>query len=228
MMTVRQEKMNMRHIATTSALLLGVLLAGCGNERPQHRGLDSVYQPVVQRTDYVFDLSTSGQGLAPGEATRLRGWFDSLHLRYGDKVSVDTGEAGNASSAVEMVAVVAATRGLTLESRAPVTQGGVAPGMVRVVLSRTTASVPGCPDFHQSLTAKFNSATAANFGCATNATLAAMIANPEDLVQGRDYAGRSSTAAESANALSDTAIDIYHSKIGQQAGQVKSESTGGK
>ncbi len=226
MMSAPKEMKPMRILATSTAVLLSLMVVGCAGERPQNRGLDSVYQPVVQRTDYVFDANTSGDGLAPGEAARLRGWFDSLRLRYGDRVSVDTGEVGSAANAVNMVAVVAGSRGISLSARPPVTQGAIAAGMVRVILSRTTASVPGCPDFHESITSKFNATTAANYGCATNANLAAMVANPEDLVQGREGAGNGDP--NQLNTVNENAIRAYNLKIGQQAGQVKSEAKGGQ
>jgi len=220
MMSAFKEKTPMRAVATSTALILSLMLSGCGNERPQNRGLDSVHQPIVQRTDYVFDVATSGERLAPGEAARLRGWFDSLHLRYGDKVALDTGDSGNVSVAANQIASLAAARGLAVDAHAPLTQGAIAPGSVRVIMSRTTASVPGCPDFHESVLAKFNETTAPNFGCAVNSSLAAMIANPEDLVQGRD------TNDHTVNQVNTTAIGTYYEKVSQQAGQVKAEGTG--
>ena len=49
------------------------------------------------------------------------------------------------------------------------------------------ATVPNCPDW--SSQNRDSAATDSNYGCAANANLAAMIANPEDLVHGRDYEG---------------------------------------
>ncbi|MGN6620411.1 MAG: pilus assembly protein CpaD, partial [Sphingomonas sp.] len=40
-----------------------LLLAGCGGT--VNRGLESVHQPVVSRSDYAFDVNTGGDGLAP-------------------------------------------------------------------------------------------------------------------------------------------------------------------
>jgi pilus assembly protein CpaD len=220
MMIAPKEMNPMRAFATATALTLSLMLTACGDERPQNRGLDSVHQPVVQRTDYIFDLATSGNRLAPGEITRLRGWFDSLHLRYGDKVAVDAGDGVGVTAAANEIASVAAARGLAIESHAPITQGAVAPGSIRVVMSRTTASVPGCPEFRESALAKFNSTTAPNFGCAVNSSLAAMIANPEDLVQGRN------TDDHTVNQVNTSAIATYYEKVSQKAGEVKSEGTG--
>ena len=52
-------------------------------------GLYSVHQPVVQRTDFVIDLQTQGDGVPASEIERLHAWFDSIELRYGDRISVD-------------------------------------------------------------------------------------------------------------------------------------------
>jgi pilus assembly protein CpaD len=67
----------------------------------------------------------------------------------------------------------------------PVTAGNVAPGTVRVVVSRSTASVPSCPDWSKTTEANYNSSNHSNYGCASNSNLAAMIADPEDLVRGQ-------------------------------------------
>jgi pilus assembly protein CpaD len=55
----------------------------------------------------------------------------------------------------------------------------------RPVLANGRAIVPGCPDWS---TAGLDSAarTDSNFGCANATNLAAMIADPQDLVRGRD------------------------------------------
>jgi len=215
----------MRILATASLIATSLVLTACG--ATENRTVESVHQPVVQRTDYVLDLATTGGGLAAGEAGRLRGWFDSLRLAYGDRVSVDVGDTAMAGNAINMIGAVAGTRGLTLSTRAPITQGQIAQGAVRVILSRTVATVPNCPDFHQGLLSKFNAVTAPNYGCATNASLAAMVANPEDLVRGRE-SGSGDNATISVNQVNTNAIGTYYGKIGQQAGQVKSETTGGK
>jgi pilus assembly protein CpaD len=216
----------MRNIAKTSLIALGLLLSGCSADTV-NRSVDSVHQPVVQRVDYVLDVNTAGEGLANGEAARIRGWFESLRLAYGDRIAVDTGESGNARFAVGAVAAVVGSYGLTLAPVAPTTQGALAPGAIRVVVSRTTASVPGCPTYKDDVLDKFNSPASPNYGCATNASLAAMIANPEDLIQGRS-GGNSGGRAVSNNAVNGTAINGYYNATGTHAGQIKAGSAGGK
>jgi pilus assembly protein CpaD len=181
---------------------LGAALGGCSSSQlasgEANRSLDSVNQPVVQRTDYVIDLEAAGDGLPAGERGRLNSWFASLGVGYGDKVWVDGGDGDGAVR--NQVARVAADYGLLLSDGAPVTAGTVQPGSVRVVVSRSTASVPNCPNWDGPGGA---SATSSNYGCAMNSNLAAMIADPNDLVLGQ---------AGSLNGHADTAtkaIKVY-------------------
>jgi pilus assembly protein CpaD len=197
-----------------------VLLTACeGN----NRGLESAHQPVVSRTDYVFDVQSSGYGLAPGEAARLAGWMASMRVGYGDTLSVDdpTGAAG----VRQEVAAQAASRGLLLSETAPVTAGPVPAGAARVILSRATASVPGCPDFRSDASGlpNFDAHTSPNYGCGINGTLAKMVANPVDLVRGQPGTDTLDTA------VSAKAIDAYRKAAPSGGGgqTLKSESTKG-
>ena len=161
--------------------LPALMLGGCMGT--QNRGLESVHQPVVSRTDYVFDVATQGGALAGGEQQRLGGWMNTLNLGYGDRVAIDD-PAGQGYAARGQVAAVVASHGLLLTDDAPVTNAPVAAGTIRVVVSRMKATVPGCPDWSRDESHEFDSNTSSNQGCAINSNLAAMIARPEDLVRG--------------------------------------------
>ena len=134
----------------------------------------------------MFDAAAPDGSLSGSEAARLDSWFDSLDLRYGDAIYVDGGyEAARAA-----VAQVAGNYGMLVSAGAPVTAGAVAPGTVRVVVSRAVASVPNCPDWSSRPSQpNYNNRMVSNFGCSVNSNLAAMVANPEDLVQGREGSG---------------------------------------
>lgn len=168
------------------ALSLGLALAGCGGI-PTNRSMNSVHQPVVEKVSYTLDVHTDGAGLAFGEQARLAGWFDAMGLKYGDRVTVDDPAGSPASRAA--VEALLARRGLELSNQAPVTPGYVQPGNVRVVITRSKASVPGCPDWSAKSDFNPNNGLSSNYGCATNSNLAAMVANPEDLVRGADATG---------------------------------------
>ncbi len=173
-------------------LLAGVLalpLAACNTaSADMNRSLESVHQPVVQRSNFVFDVSTlPGGGLAVSEQRRLAGWLDALNLGYGDRISVDDPlDSDQTRGAVE---AVAGRFGMLLADVTPVTEGEIQPGTARVVVMRTEASVPGCPDWSDKNDTKLSNATSPGYGCAINGNMAAMVANKEDLVHGAHGTG---------------------------------------
>ncbi|MDB5673311.1 MAG: pilus assembly protein CpaD [Sphingomonas bacterium] len=210
-----------RSLTIATALAPALLLGACGGTA--NRGLESVHQPVVSRTDYVFDVNTSGSGLAPGESQRLAGWMASLNLGYGDHVAIDDPSPYGGGVRDDVSAQVA-RYGLILSDQTPVTGAPIAPGTARIVVSRTKATVPGCPDYTRVSATNFDSHTTSNYGCSVNSNLAAMIANPADLVRGQPGAETVDTASSSK------AIDTFRraAPTGGGGTVLKSESAGGK
>lgn len=193
---------------------LALALSACGTV---NRGMESVHQPIVQRTDYVLDLVSTGSGLPAEEQDRLDGWFRSIGLAYGDRVSVD--DPSGSSAVRGDVARLLSPRGMMVTGGAPLTAGPVQPGSVRIVVSRSKASVPGCPDWSRPASPDFVGSTMSNYGCATNGALAAMVADPMDLVQGRD-AGSATDPVTSAKA-----IKLYRQQPPTGTREVKQQST---
>lgn len=173
----------MARLAPTLALTgLALAASACG---PRTNGITPLsnpslyvaHQPVVERTNYVFDLRSGFGGLSPDERQRLDDWFGSLGLRYGDRVHLDAGDPQLRRD----VADLAAGYGLLLSpGAAPLVGGG---GASRVIVARAHASVPGCPLWEDELVGAPERAST-NYGCATQSNLARMIADPNDLVLG--------------------------------------------
>lgn len=178
-------------------LSLGVLaaVAACG---PVNRSLESVHKPVVQRSDMAINLATAGNALAPGSAERLDGWFEAIGLAYADQVTIDDPVAAGAAGRRAGVAAVVARYGLLPDATPPVTPGNVTPGTLRVIVTRATASVPGCPDWSRRSQPEFAASTTSNFGCATNSNWAAIVADPNDLAAGTPYRGSEATSTVKA------------------------------
>lgn len=201
----------------TLALAALPLLAGCST----YRGVESPNQAVVQRTDYSFDVAVDGYGLAPGENQRLAGWLATMRPAYGDKIALDDPSASPAIRS--QVEAEAGKYGLLIVGYAPVTPGAIAPGTARVVLTRLVAGVPKCPNQAGYDTINFDAHTSSNFGCAINGNLAAMVANPGDLVRGQP----GTDTADPATAVK--AIDSYRKATPTGGGgtTVKGAGTGG-
>ncbi len=202
-----------------SLFALAMTLSACGGVGS--RGLESVHQPVVSRNDYAFDVNTSAGGLASPDAARLSGWFDALQLGYGDKVSVDLGGNYNDGAARAAIATIAARYGLLLQDVPPQLMGDVTPGGARVIVSRLKASVPSCPNWKGMGDPNFGNKTSSNYGCATNSNLAAMIANPEDLVRGASADGTTDAYTSSKGVI------LYRTQKPTGEGGLKTESAGG-
>ena len=206
-----------------SIILLGLAstLAACQTapvtDRPA-KGLSSVNVPVVTRADYALDVAAPDGTLASSEAARLDGWFRSMMLGYGDTIYVD-GSTGY--EAQGEIARIAGQYGMLVSPGAPVTAGAVPQGMVRVVVARAAASVPNCPNWSKASTPNFDDSSMPNFGCGVNANMAAMVANPQDLVSGREGTGVGDSVTASK------AVEQYRKAVPTGQGGLKDISTKG-
>ena len=206
--------------AAAIALSLALGLTACG-DAPNNRSLYSVKQPVVERNNYTIDLAGGAGGVTVPEQQRLNEWFEAMNLRYGDRVAID----GSVSDAVrEDVGAVASRYGILLTEGAPVTDGYVDPGMVRVVVTRSRAHVPGCPDWSDQYNSNLGNYTTDDYGCSVNGNLAAMVADPQHLLHGAEGSG------ETVVMSSTKAIQTYREQAptGKDGlSEVSSQSGGG-
>lgn len=193
------------HPKASTALRLA-LVAGCALAlsacagTSTNRSFYPQHQAVVTHASYDLDLISGPDGLSLAELKRLNGWFDAMGLRYGDQVSVDDPLAS--ATTRQQIAALLGARGLTLSPRPALLQASLNAGTVRVSFTRATATVPGCPDWSSNSETNEKNALHPNFGCAVNSNLAAMVANPDDLIRG-------ATTNSNPVATSDKAIAAY-------------------
>lgn len=180
---------------------LGLALPAC---RPQTagpgselRGVNPVHVPVVASRTYAYEVAAPGGAIVGSDADRLDGWFRTMNLGFGDRIAVD---GVGAETARLEVARIAARYGMLVDAAAPVSSGPIGEGRVRVVVTRTRADVPGCPDWSVMSQPSVENRMMSNFGCGVNSNLAAMVADPNDLVRGRDP-GAVVDAATAAKAI---------------------------
>jgi len=196
--------------AAAISLGLALVLTGCNTYPTENRSLDSIKQPVIERSNFVLDLNTGAGGLTIPEQARLEDWFETIDVSYGDRIAIDD-PIDNAATR-DAIAEIAGRYGLLVSDGAPVTQGQLRPGTARVVVTRSTAEVPGCPDWHGSGAYNFDNATHDGFGCAVNSNIAAMVANPEDLIHGQAGTG------ETVIMTSVKAIETYREQTNTGSG----------
>ena len=210
----------MKKIATWTVLALATSLAGCTGAAVSNRSLESVHQPVVRNAIYQFDVAASNGELPPSEQGRLQGWLDSMGVRYGDRVAIEDPSAYGAGSALATVRSMVERRGLLLSRDVPVTTGAVPQDHLRVIVTRATASVPGCPNWDSKSSINPTNSTSSNYGCAINSNLASMVADPNDLIKGASNTGSDPTAATRA-------IQTYRTKPQTGAGELTKTPTSG-
>ena len=188
--------------ALAGALTLGLALglSGCGG-MAKNRGLESVHQAVVTTSNYTLDIAAGPGGVSIPEQRRLSGWFEAMDLKYGDRIYVDDPMKSSATRGI--VDAVAGRYGMMTSDDAPVTPGDVSPGSVRIIVTRSSATVPGCPDWSTNSDTNLGNATYGNYGCSVNSNMAAMVADPSHLIHGAS--GNGSTVVMS----STKAIDSY-------------------
>ncbi len=200
--------------AAAIALSLTLGLSACGGATTMaNRSLNSVHQPIVGTSTYALDLTAGSAGMPLAEQRRLADWLETMDVGYGDRLSVESASSNDAVRAE--IAAIAARRGLLLSDATPFTPAAIAPGSVRVTLTRSRAQVQGCPDW----TGRPGSGTSANYGCATNSNLAAMVADPQHLLKGAQGTG------ETVVMTSNKAIATYREQPTTGAGGLAQTQT---
>ena len=121
------------------------------------------------------------------EQQRVAGWFEAMDLSYGDRVSIE--DPGLSPATRASIAELAGRHGIMVAEAAPVTPGTLPPGTARVVVTRSVAYVPDCPNWSAKSDLNFANAIYPNYGCAVNGNLAAMVADPQDLIRGQEGTG---------------------------------------
>ncbi|MEY4952785.1 MAG: hypothetical protein RL299_1209 [Pseudomonadota bacterium] len=205
-----------------SALSLGLVVAlgGCGGGFSGNTTLESARQPVVSTTSFTLDIAAGPGGISIPEQRRLSGWFEAMALRYGDRIYIDDPmKSAGTRTAIEGVA---GRYGMLVNEDAPLTPGQVGPGTVRVIISRSSATVPDCPNWSQNTNANLNNSTNASYGCAVNSNMAAMVADPQHLIQGASGTGVTTVMS------STKAIETYREAPPTGGQGLKQQSSSGK
>ena len=154
-----------------------------------------VYTAGEAAPAYVVDSNRravyllEGDFLSEAQARAFDEYLTAIRIAYGDRISIDDPVAVGAAERRAAIAGVVARHGLLVEETAPVSSTRLAPGVTRIVITRSRASIPDCPDWSRPSNPELAASTMSNFGCATRSNLAEMVADPNDLVSGKAYEG---------------------------------------
>jgi pilus assembly protein CpaD len=175
-------------IRLISCLALAAALAAC---EPPQAEWSNVEAPRETRIDFHRYTHTAAfaagrSELATGEAQRLEAFLRSAQVSPSDPVYLEAPANDKAAGA----RISALARDLTRKGYAvatlPSTRDAVPPNSLMVVVERYTVTTPPCPNWTKSPSESHENAVSSNFGCANLTNLGLMVADPRDLVIGRD------------------------------------------
>jgi pilus assembly protein CpaD len=176
-------------------LIAGAALVALASCAPETAYWSPAESPKTVRVDWVNFAHTvrfpaRGSELSTEERARLDRFLGTVSPDYGDQIMVGTGTAADADPAGGQR--VAAVRRLLEARRVPATALPPSPeatawdGSVRLVVGRYVVTPPNCPDWSKDAGEDRTNRPASNFSCATATNLGLMVANPGDLIRGRE------------------------------------------
>lgn len=176
--------------------VLGAVLAGCSPEPPVPGSAFASTKQVrvdwrVAQHPVAFALGSDQP--VPGQLAELDRFLAALPEPEGARIFIDADPAvvGRelAARRVALLQRHLAQHGL---SAAPMMRDPAAaplspdPRRATVYVGRFVATAPACPDWRKPTAADYTNTTSSNFGCATAVNFSQMLADPGDLLRGRE------------------------------------------
>jgi len=215
-------------IARLAAAVGVMLIAGCNpNPNPELAGPAPLsMQPPPKHIqvrlasfDHEIYFARGAKTLSATQAAGLMNFLKASGIGEGDSVTVQ-GPGASALAAVRQAAVVGELKQLRIDA-ASGTDTKLAVDAVRVHADHAVATAPACPDWSKPEADEPDNTTSSNFGCATETNLAAMIANPADLVKPK-------TSATADGGVLANGVELYRSgKLSKSIGSNSGYSTSG-
>lgn len=188
----KEEKAGIRAARLLPALAAAALLAACGTPEPS----DERYVPLAAYERYPIAVSSGTMRLeVPARAHALSAareneirLFAQQYVSSGEgPVTIDRPSGGGPAAAAVAADITQAFIEAGVSERRIVHRSRRAPASAPVVLSfrRYVANTAECGDWSQSMTETYKNGPTPNLGCASQHNLAAMVANPRDLITPR-------------------------------------------
>ena len=159
-----------------------LLLAGACTPAANWSEVQVPKQNKVESVRLVHDVRfPSGAQITSGEMAQLDAFINRHDIGYGDRVYV-LADASNARQRTTNVINYMKAHGIAAVGLNSVE---AQPGVVRIVINRHIVVPPNCPDWSKPMTSDYSNTPMSNLGCSTTANLGAMVADPGELIQGR-------------------------------------------
>jgi pilus assembly protein CpaD len=169
-------------------LSIGLALAACNPLTPPFKPGDSSYKQL--KVDYVRLTHPAVFGpnavkLSSEESQKLSAFLDNAQVGADDHVYIEQPQTADHLSAqrIGQIAHQLATRGIGV--RTLPAKGDIPADQLTVLVERYVVTPPNCPDWTKDPVADHENDVYGNFGCANVTNLGLMVADPRDLVIGR-------------------------------------------
>jgi pilus assembly protein CpaD len=168
-------------------LSLGLAAAACNPLAPPFKPGDSQFKQL--KVDYVRLAHAAVFGpnavkLSTEESQKLSAFLDNAQITADDHVYIEPPSGDKlASQRIGQIAHQLATRGIGV--RTLPAKGDAAGDQLTVLVERYVVTPPNCPDWTKDPVADHDNELYSNFGCANVSNLGLMVADPRDLVIGR-------------------------------------------
>jgi len=195
-MTVKHANRPLRtRVSGILPVAVGLLLAACSSQAiyPEAAGIEKVNQAEwkIERhaVDFGFGKVTPSSGEIAALDQFVRPYVNDTAVRvYIDAAPAAAG-AAVAEQRMQALSAWLVAKGFrpgALVEGVPGTVPATDPSRAVVYVGRYDIVLPDCPDWRKQTGADFTNTPASNHGCATTVNFARMLADPGDLVQGRD------------------------------------------
>ena len=169
-----------------------MLTAGCASNMANFTGVESQNRNIVKMVRIPYNIRF-GDGVVEmnnDETAKLNNFLMTTNVSYGDEFSMDfpLDRNGNLTDLdkgrVTYVSNLLKESGLYLSAK--ITPYGMEPseGFGRLLISKYVVTPPNCGDWTQRPNPNYGNASISNIGCASQANLGLMVANPRDLIIG--------------------------------------------
>jgi pilus assembly protein CpaD len=183
--------MKLKTTYITSSLLLLASLSACSSMKNGSRdnaGLDSTHKATVTLQESNHPISFSNSKLSANEEASLAAFISSSGLRYADRLTLRTSEPNMSVGYRNAINAVLGRFGLAIGNVE--TTLGLQSGSAILAVSRPTVTLPQCAVHSGPKANNIHNENMSNYGCSTRSNLAAMAANPADLVSGNVLDGQ--------------------------------------